>query len=82
LAHLLMHRTFIVMSPKWKGWPVRAFAVMRPLLWVCREQLALLGRVGRLGQAHLRHHHLRDVDERLQVVARTGHCRAVMVPSR
>jgi hypothetical protein len=32
LAHLLMHRTFIVMSPRWKGWPVRAFAVMRPLL--------------------------------------------------
>src|SRR6516162_934673 len=39
-----MHRTFIVMSPRWKGWPVRAFAVMRPLLWVCREQLAQGGK--------------------------------------
>ena len=34
--------------------------------------LPLLRRVGRLGQAHLRHGHLRDVDEHLQVAAGRG----------
>ena len=27
---LLMHKTFMVMSPRWKGWLVRAFAVNAP----------------------------------------------------
>ena len=45
-----------------------------------KPMLPLLGRIGHRGQAHLRHGHLRDVDEHLQITAlardgRGGDCR-------
>ena len=47
-----------------------------------QPMLPLLGRVGHLGQAHLRHGHLGDVDEHLQVAALRATAAAVTVASR